>query len=117
MFKKILNMTRLFSVVLLFAGSFLLVSCDKSKPTSPEARQRFESVIPKPVSATMSGTTFTITSDTRIVIPESGKGLENVANFLAEKLRPATGFEIGISDGQPSGKGSIVLSLVSDREL
>ncbi len=117
MFKKILNMTRLFSVVLLFAGGFLLVSCDKSKPTSPEARQRFESVIPKPVSATMSGTTFTITRDTRIALPESGKGLENVANFLAEKLRPATGFEIGISDGQPSGKGSIVLSLVSDREL
>ncbi len=117
MFTKPHRMFRLSTVFILFAGSSLLFSCDRSKPASPEARQRFESIIPKPVSATMSGSTFTITEDTRIVVGEPGKGLENVANFLAEKLRPATGFGIGVTEGEESGKGSIVLSLVDDGEL
>ena len=95
----------------LFASCFLFVSCDKSKPASPDVKERFESIIPKPVSATMSGSTFTLSSNAKIVVQESGKGLENIAAFIADKMKPATGFDISISDEASAGDGSIVLAL------
>src|SRR5690606_9754831 len=91
----------------------VFTSCNKSKPVSEEARLRFESIIPKPVSAVIEGKTFTIAEDIRIAISNEGRGLEPVVDFLARKLRNATGYEVPAG----SGDGSVRLSLVEDREL
>lgn len=106
------------------AAVLFLTACQKSKPTSPEAKLRFESIIPKPVSAVMSGNTFTLDKNAKIsVVREvstqtgSADGLTEVANFLAEKLRPATGFELSIAPEDEADRGNIVLKLIDDKEL
>jgi hexosaminidase len=88
----------------------LVFSCKESKPTSADARVRFESIIPKPVSATMSGRTFTLRNDTKIVTRGAANELKGVANFLAEKVKPATGFDMEISSDEETS-GAIVLAI------
>src|SRR5690606_35552083 len=99
--------------VFFFAAASLLMSCNKSKPATAEARLRFESVIPKPVSATIEGKSFSIANDIRVVVSDEGKGLESVADLLARKLRAATAYDVPVG----TGEGSILLSLGEDREL
>lgn len=95
----------------------LVSSCDRSKPASPEAKQRFESIIPKPVSATMTGNTFSLTARTAIVVDSSGEELRALGTYLAEKLQPATGYNVPLSVGEESaGDHSIFLSLQSGEE-
>ena len=115
--KTLFTFTALKPVYLLCAITFSFLSCENSKPASPEAKLRFESIIPNPVSASMTGNTFTLTNDTRVVVSPSANGAENVGKFLAEKLRPATGFDLTVSTGENAGKGSILLSLTDDKEL
>lgn len=115
--KTLFTLTELKTVYLLFLVTFLFFSCDNSKPASPEAKLRFESIIPNPVSASMTGNTFTLTNDTRVVVSPSAKGAESVGKFLAEKLRPATGFTVEVSSEENAAKGSILLSLTNDKEL
>lgn len=111
-------MIRTFRVCLVIGGTLLMFSCDRPKPASPEARVRFESIIPKPVSATMTGETFTLTADTRIVVDGSDKEVQNIAAFLAERISPATGFDMQVSEGKNEGRGTISLSLDgADKEL
>ena len=92
-------------------------SCEQNKSASPEARLRFENIIPKPVSATMTGNAFTLTDDTKIVVSGSEEGLENVANLLVQRLKPATGFNLEVSKGENADDNSIVLSISEDSEL
>ena len=115
--KTLFTFTALKPVYLLCAITFSFLSCENSKPASPEAKLRFESIIPNPVSASMTGNTFTLTNDTRVVVSPSANGAENVGKFLAEKLRPATGFDLTVSTGENAGKGTIFLSLTDDKEL
>lgn len=97
---------------LLMAGIVCLFSCKDSRPASTEARQRFESIIPKPVSATMTGGTFSLTGDTKILVNGSSKEAADVAGFLVEKLKPATGFDFQVSPGEETArKGAIFLTL------
>jgi hexosaminidase len=98
-------------------ASLVFFSCDKSRPASPEAKLRFESVIPKPVSVSVTGNTFVLEKDTRIEIGESGEQIENVARFLQEKLARSTGFEPAVSTGDGSARGAILLTLTNDNEL
>ncbi len=80
-------------------GLALLQSCKKSKPADAAVRQAFESVVPRPVSATLSGNTFFLTKNTTIVPDQSGE-MTGIAEFLAEKLRPATGFDFKIGGSE-----------------
>ena len=112
------KMTRCLSVCLTLAALISISSCDNSRPASPEARLRFESIIPKPVLANISGNAFTLTKDTRVVLEGSGNELQGIGNFLAEKLRPATGYDIPVLPAdENSGSASILLSLADDPEL
>lgn len=112
-------MNRVFKVCLAIVCLVSVFSCsDPSNPVSPEGRVRFESVIPRPVSATLKGNTFTLTNQTRIVTVGSGKEIAEIANFLAQKLRPATGFDLKVSTaGGNSESGTISLRLAEDAEL
>lgn len=111
MFKAPLKINTLFQaclVVIVFAS---LLSCNQSRPTSPEARLAFESVIPKPVSSTLTGTTFVLTNKTKVVTDSSGKEISDLGNFLADKLNTATGFDIPVVTGDDDpGSGSIFLT-------
>src|SRR5687768_2746873 len=50
MFNAPLKMIRVSQLLLLLlAGSVTFFSCDNTKPASAEAKQRFESIIPRPV--------------------------------------------------------------------
>lgn len=96
----------------------MLSSCKDSRPASPEAKQRFESIIPKPVSANLAGGTFSLNADTRILVNGNDKGAQDVAGFLSEKLKPATGYDHAVSTGEENpGKGAIFLTLEGEDDL
>lgn len=89
--------------------TFLVAACtEESKPASPEAKLAFSRVIPKPVSANTTGTTFQITKNTTIVADSSAE-LRDVANYLAEDLKTITGLSPKVTS--ETEEGAIVLAL------
>jgi hexosaminidase len=76
-------------------------------------------IIPKPVSITATGETFTLTSKSDIYVSEASDELLRTGRFLADKLNPSTGLDLKvISDGRKPGKGDILLALSEgDAEL
>lgn len=111
------KMSSILRTTLGLLAALIFFSCEQNKPASEEAKLRFESLIPKPVTANMTGNSFTLGRDAKIVVTSSHEGVRNVANFLQQKLRPATGFDVEISEGEKGGKGDIVLSIGDDMEL
>jgi hexosaminidase len=107
--------TRLFLIVTV-SFSILLTSCQNSKPTSPEARKAFESVIPKPVSATLTGQTFFINGATTINADSSNDELKRVGEFLADALKESTGKSVALKKNA-DGKNTIALVLGGDDDL
>ena len=105
--KSILKRPRL---VFILAGLVLFTACKKNaKPTSPEARLNFENLIPKPVTANLSGSTFELTDQTKIVV-ESSDEVVAVAKFLADKLNHGTGFNIPVIQENDNSSGNIILT-------
>lgn len=90
----------------LIAGA--LQACNTSKPASEEAKTRFNSLIPKPVSAALEGKAFFITEKISIQF-DGGEVVEQLAKGMAKELKPVTGFDLAVSAGQ-GGDGSILLS-------
>lgn len=89
-----------------------LSACDRSRPASPEAKQRFDQIIPRPVSATVNENAFFITDRTSIAVDSSSEELPALARYLADKLEPATGFRIPVSVGvKGTEKNTIILSV------
>jgi hexosaminidase len=88
---------------LLFA---VLISCNPPK----EESNTIDSIIPKPKEATSTGKKFELKETTGIFI-ESGSNEElETANYLASKLRTATGFKILVNSTSKPEEGSIVLA-------
>lgn len=67
----------------------------------------------------MSGGTFELKPGMKIIVAGSDEQLQNIGGFLAEKLNPATGFDIAVEqDGGNSASDAIVLTLNgADRTL
>ena len=87
---------------------FLQVSCKMYPPTDLTK----ENIIPKPVSVTANGETFSLCKTSGIYIQGSSEKLGETANYLAEALSPATGFDFKIITTEKTPpKGSILLSL------
>src|SRR5690606_3173480 len=100
---------------LIVAFSTTFFSCKHSQPASQDAALRFEGVIPRPVSATTTGKTFFLTSETRIVADPAIEGSADVAQYLGALLRPATGFVLAIERAaNPSGKSWVCLAGAND---
>jgi hexosaminidase len=70
-----------------------------------------DALIPKPQSVVSTGKEFKITKKTKIYIGDDSPELNSIANYLANKLRPATGFSlpVTVASGAPV-KGSILLT-------
>jgi hexosaminidase len=63
----------------------------------------------------MTGGTFALTRDTRIITHGSNDELTGVANFLSETISPATGFDVKVSSAADnSDDNSILLALDAD---
>jgi hexosaminidase len=70
-------------------------------------------IIPKPVMVTETGDLFTLTGDANICVEPGTAEMTGLGQYLAEKLRPATGYPIRVLErsGSPT-KGDICLSTV-----
>lgn len=93
---------------------FSLVSaCKKENDTIT-----IDSLIPKPSSAIKGEGDFKLTSNTSIVVPSGDKELLVIANYLAEKLRPVTGFPMPVlADKDVQEKDIIFLGLIKEKQL
>ncbi|WP_117884937.1 beta-N-acetylhexosaminidase [Aureibaculum luteum] len=82
-------------------GLISLTSCETKKPAIPKDLAK-QQLIPKPVNVNATGSSFEINSNTSIQYQTDE--LQPIAAYLAEMLRPATGFEIPVKvmDSKPS---------------
>lgn len=78
------------------------------------------SIIPKPLSYDSKEGNFILTKDSSIYIKgntdEETEEIKWVAEFLREKLRIATGFQLNIIEGDKPVKGSIYLTTINSNE-
>ena len=84
-------------VVLLISTIIAVTACKESKETSAEVKTAFQSVIPKPASSQATGKTFFLTNKTTVVA-DSVQAVQQIARYLIERIRPATGFNLGLGD-------------------
>ena len=75
-----------------------------------------ENLIPKPVSIVSSGGIFELTDLSAIYVSGETEQLKNIGQFLADKLKPATGFTMEVkSTSEIPSSGNIYLKL-SDQD-
>ncbi len=101
------TLSRIISVMII-AVILFQISC---KPETPTDLTK-ENVIPKPLTVAATGDYFCLGKKASIYIQEETDELKSIAEYLAGRLRPATGFplEIKAVSGTP-GKGNIYLTL------
>lgn len=93
----------------------LAVSCnEKTAPTDLTK----ETIIPKPVSVTATGKSFSLTSETQIYVAEGNEELVSVAQRLASQVNIVTGFTNKIEIAATVPQTGIYLTLLNvDKEL
>lgn len=68
-------------------------------------------LIPRPVIAQPDGGTFTLPKTAKIVVDTGAARVAGIGQYLASKLRPATGYLLPVtSDEQSAGRGKIKLT-------
>src|SRR6478736_2766332 len=82
----------------------VLASCSQPKKES----NTIDSIIPKPQTVTPSEKKFLLGESTSIIADTSAE-VKSVANYLASKLKPATGFNLPPSNDQ-AAKGTIIIT-------
>jgi hypothetical protein len=108
MFAKLFSQ-RHSALATLLAAVFTLTSCriPTEVPMSPHATETATmasqtaptpaiAVIPRPVSVALTGETFTLTAETQILVEPDRPELLAVGQYLAERLRPATGYPLPV---------------------
>jgi hexosaminidase len=105
---------------LLFSCS-LAVSADGQTPTmpatpsaTPEAPPTMNNLIPKPVFVQAAPGGFLLTAAAGIYVQSGNPEIESIGRFLAERLKPATGYPLPViaADAVPAA-GNIYLALES----
>jgi len=87
------------------------ISCKEKIPSDLSK----ESIIPKPVAITATGDFFTVKSRTDIYIQSESDELLKIGQYLASRLKPATGFGIDVKVAEKApGSGNIYLTLSGD---
>jgi hexosaminidase len=88
----------------------MLLSCTEKIPSDLSD----ESIIPKPVSIISTGDYFTLKASTDIYIQGESAKLIQIGQYLADRLKPATGFAFNVKPTKKDfGRGNIFLSLQS----
>ena len=118
-FNKKWSKKNIFSITLAGIITFLIVIANNYKEVKSEENNS-NSIIPKPLSYEEGVGEFNITKDTSIYIngknEKETKEINKVAEFLKEKLQPATGFELNIIKGDNPPQGNIYLTTVGGEE-
>jgi hexosaminidase len=95
-------------VLIIITMVIIILSCS----TTSTSDLAGESIIPKPVSITSARGFFELKANADIYIQGESEELRKVGNYLADKLRPSTGFALKvISTDKIPGPGNIYLSL------
>ncbi len=98
---------------LAFAGLLLTVIFGQTACTPTDLSK--ESLIPKPISVVSSGGNFELTDQTDIYVQGESTEINQIGQFLADKLNPSTGLGIEVkSTSETPPSGSIFLSLSGD---
>lgn len=107
--------------------ALLLVSCAQALPRPADARRAaatatvraaspgastadLNGLIPKPVSVIPGAVDFILTSEARIYVDPGTDELIGIGQFLAERMRPSTGYPLEVVAGSAPGQGHIVLT-------
>ena len=94
--------------LIIIAMVMISISCNTTS-TSDLAR---ESIIPKPVSITSAKGFFELKANADIYVQGESEELRKIGNYLADRLRPSTGFAIDVISAEKiPGSGNIYLSL------
>jgi hexosaminidase len=92
----------------------LLVSCTSKVPTDLSKN----SIIPKPVSIVSTGESFKIKPTAMIFVKTGSDEAMKTGNYLAERLRPATGFNFDVmTTEKDTPSGNIYLALSDDNTI
>jgi hexosaminidase len=103
-----MNIIRSRSIIAISAAiiSLFSFSCNSYGPSDLAK----ESLIPIPVSITNAPGWFVLPSSASIYINNNSEELLRCGNFLAEKLKPSTGFKLDVkTSDNPGGSGNIFL--------
>lgn len=72
-----------------------------------------DTVIPKPVAITATGGTFTLTAATQIAVAPATDAVRAIGEYLAERLRPATGYALPVVEANAvPAAGRIALTTI-----
>jgi hexosaminidase len=86
-------------------GTFMLLSSCQKSTTLTDA-----GLLPLPQKITNGSGTFTLSSTSGIRLVGTNEDLPHLGNFLAEQLRPATGYTIPVS----KDRGDVILELTGE---
>lgn len=105
---------RLLPVLLVVATGLILWSCTSEEAVPMDLSE--ESIIPRPVSITPTGSSFELTEETDVYVQGTDEDALRVGNYLADLLNPSTGLEINlqVAEGTPA-PGNIYLTLGGDQ--
>ena len=107
-YKKYKLLFQINTFYLIFLGLF---SCGEKQEAVPTDLTK-ASLIPYPVSIEATGGRFTFSKKTQIYV---NKGNNQIANYLSEMLKPATGFDfkVQVMGEESVSSGNIILTLSS----
>ena len=77
-------------------------------------------IIPKPVKVESGNGSFTIQPDTKIFVETNNNDVKNVAEYLAERIKTVTGYDLIIENfsSETSNDGAIIFTTINaDRKL
>lgn len=103
----------------LWTALLILVSLGGCKKKHAPTDLTSENLIPKPVQITATTSVFELTQESGIYYQGESAELQQIGQYLADKLNPATGFSTKVSSTNEEPKsGNIYLTLVeTDTEL
>jgi hexosaminidase len=101
---------RISSILLLLAVG--IISC-KSKPDTDLTK---DVIIPKPVSVTASGSAFELTKTSSIIVEGKSDELKRIAQYFADKVKPATGFDLKITEQNDNASGGNIYLSASGKD-
>jgi hexosaminidase len=100
--------------LLILACLFIQFTCTSKTPTDLSKAN----LVPLPVSVTATGESFVLTKNTDVYVAGESAGQKQIGQYLADKLKLITGFEIKVvTTGNPPSKDAFYLNISEDKEL
>ena len=107
------NRKQNFAITAMLVFTLLCIQVSSSAGTPSDLSK--SDLIPRPVSVMATGGYFSIKSGTDIYVSGESKELKQIGQYLADKLKLSTGFEIDvISATKTPGSGNIYLTLTEN---